>query len=110
MGWTQKNQEGSASVVPPELEKEYDQVKKDSLPKVQKEANDGVRPFKTVDFQPVKSPNIYEAEFGVKEEDVIFHFWPWNYHMLERQGHRTPEFPKGFQIKLLEALEDSFEL
>ena len=109
MSWTQKDQDGSRSDVPPELEKEYEKAKADSLPRVQKEAGEGVRPFKQVDVQPVRSPKLYEAEFGVKGEDVIFHFWPWNYHVAEKQGHRTPDFPRGFETFLVKALGDAFE-
>lgn len=93
--------------------KEYDEAKK-SLPVVQKEADAGVRPFSTVEFQPIKGVNTFEAEFGVKGDDVIFHFWPWGYHDVERSNEnvanarRLPIFEKGFEDKLKKVLAKTF--
>lgn len=87
----------------------FDEVKRASLPVVQKEADGGVRPFKTVELQPVKGVNTFEAEFGVKGEDVIFHVWPWGYHDADRkEGARLPEFKKGFDQVLKAAMGKVF--
>lgn len=85
-----------------------DEAKKE-LPVVQREADGGVRPFETVQYQPIQGVGIFEAEFGVKKEDVIFHFWPWGYHASERAGEsRRPTFRKGFDQELKKAVEGEF--
>jgi hypothetical protein len=111
MGWTAQDMQSRNTVgVTADQEKAFEQAKQEALPVVQKEADEGVRPFKPVDFQPVKSPGLYEAEFGVKGEDVIFHFWPWNYHLAEKQGQRPPNFPRSFETYLVQAMGDAFEV
>lgn len=92
MNWTEQ-QAGSrkATEVSEAKAKLFEEVKKD-LPVVQKEADGGVRPFKPVQLQPVKGVHTFEGEFGIKDEDVIFHFWPWGYHDAERNGERPPMF------------------
>lgn len=110
MSWTEQ-QTATRDIVDVDKAKArlFDEVKKESLPVVQKEADGGVRPFKTVQFQPVKGVRTFEAEFGVKGDDVIFHVWPWGYHEKDRDdGHRLPEFPKDFEQTLKKAMGKVF--
>jgi hypothetical protein len=96
--------------VSPELEKEYEKAKKETLPRVVKESDEGVRPFIPVEFQPVRSPEHYESEFGVKGNDIIFHFWPWNYHLNEKSDRPTRSFARGFETFLVQAMGDAFDI
>lgn len=89
--------------------KVLDEERGTSLPVIVKEADAGVRPFAQVELQPVKSPGIYEGEFGVKGSDLIFHFWPSGYHAAERRGAATPKFDPHFEAKLKEAFDGIFE-
>lgn len=59
--------------------------------------------FEPLNFQPVISPDIYEAEFAVKNEDIIFHFWPFGYKLAEESKHRLPKFSKIF-LKNIETI------
>lgn len=78
-----------------------DEVKKASMPIVQKESEGGVRPFDTVKFQPVKGVGTFEAEFGIKGDDVIFHIWPYGYHDADRkEGQVLPKFIPAFEATL----------
>lgn len=89
-----------------------DEVKKTSLPIVQKEADAGARPIAQVQFQPVKATNTFEAEFGVKGEDLLFHFWPYGYHDVERYNDgldsamckSLPKFKSDFEKLLSESM------
>lgn len=85
------------------------EVRKESLPVVQKEASSGVRPFEKVDFQPIKGVNTFEAEFGVKGEDVIYHVWPWGYHEADRKkDERLPSFKRDFEKVLSQVMASVF--
>ena len=79
------------------------------LPTIVKESDSGQKPFTPVQLQPVKSPGIYEAEFGVKDSDVIFHFWPSGYHVAERRGVAAPKFLPGFEVALGKVMGDVFD-
>lgn len=102
MGWTEREvATGKETDVTTAKAQLLDEVKKSSLPIVQKEADGGVRPFETVKLQPVRATDTFEAEFGVKGEDVIFHIWPWNYHVADRkEGTVLPKFRKDFETIL----------
>lgn len=56
--------------------------------------------FDPILFQPVRGPGVYEGEFGAKENDIIFHFWPDKYHFLDAQGKQPPVFNKKFKPTL----------
>ena len=92
----------------PERGKSLDDTKSELLPLAQKEAAAGAKPIQPIDFQPVKSPGNYEAEFAVKDDDVIFHFWPWGYHDAERRGTALPRFSKDFIEKLSASMAKTF--
>lgn len=59
-------------------------------------------------FQPVISPGNYEGEFGVKKNDIIFHFWPHGYHEAEDKRLAKPRFSSKFLSSLKTVVEDSF--
>jgi hypothetical protein len=90
-------------------EAQYDADKKESLPILEKEAKQGMKGFKPIKFQPVHSIGIFEAEFGVKNQDLIFHFWPDGYHQAERDKRVTPRFPKNIGSILLENMSKVFD-
>jgi hypothetical protein len=87
---------------------EYDQAKAEGLPVVTKEAEGGIKPLDPVKFQPVRSPGIFEAEFGVKGKDLIFHFWPDGYHKADRNSLAPPAFKKDFLQRLTKTMVDTF--
>lgn len=110
MGWLEKNTEtNQVSEADASRSKLLSEVKKGSLPTIRKEAGEGYKPFEQVAFQPVKSPGIYEAEFGVKGPDLLFHFWPYGYHLADAQGKAVPRFPKDFLPKLKKVMGETFE-
>jgi hypothetical protein len=93
MNWVEQNQEtGRSSNATLDKVKEYEAEKKATLPTVQKEAAKGELPFETIKFVPVRSPGIYEGEFGPKNGDLVFHIWPYGYRQAEREGKVKPRF------------------
>lgn len=109
MTWMRQDSEThEVSGVDREKEAIYEKAKAEGLPIVTKESESGVKPFETMKFQPVRSPGIYEAEFGVKGKDLIFHFWPDGYHKAERDEKRVPEFKKNFFSMLSKAMGGIF--
>ncbi len=85
-----------------------DNVKKENLSIVQKEADDGVRPFETVHFQPIKGIDTFEAEFGVKGDDVVIHIWPYGYHDADRDSGPLPNFNRSFESFLRRLVSNAF--
>jgi len=77
-------------------------------PILQKDAAKGEVPFAPVKLQPVKSPGIYEGEFGIKDGDLLFHFWPYGYGLAKRGGLASPRFKGNFEKALKDAMEVSF--
>lgn len=112
MGWTEREVEtGKEMDVTAAKARMLDEVRRASLPIVQKEADSGVRPFETVKLQPVRATDTFEAEFGVKGNDIIFHFWPWNYHAADRkEGAVLPKFRKEFETILRAAFGQVYEI
>lgn len=111
MPWTEKDPKSSNGTHSPSDERAQllSKTKEEFLPIAVKEASAGDKGIDQVDFQPVKSPGTYEAEFAVKGDDVIFHFWPWGYHDAERRGETTPRFKRGFQDSLMKAMSQAFD-
>jgi hypothetical protein len=109
MSWTEQDHK-SKTVIPmtKEREQHLEQEKNSVLPIIQKESEE-TKPFDPMKFQPVHSPGIYEAEFAVKDKDIIFHFWPWGYHEAERSNKTTPRFPSAFENALKLAMYESFK-
>jgi hypothetical protein len=109
MSWLEQDvKTGKQAHVAPPKARELDQVKAESLPVIEKEADRGQRPFETIKFQPVRSPGIYEAEFAAKEEDLIFHFWPYGYRKAKRAGTAAPWFNKKFEPTLTTSMKKVF--
>jgi hypothetical protein len=110
MSWLEKNVETNAvGKTDAARSKILDEAREENLPTIQKEANAGTKPFIPVQLQPVKSPGIYEAEFGVKGQDVIFHFWPSGYHAAEHRGVAPPRFAAGFEATLKKVMGEVFD-
>lgn len=111
MPWTEKDPKSANGTHSATNERAQllSKTKEEFLPIAAKEASSGDKGIQTVEFQPVKSPGTYEAEFAVKGEDVIFHFWPWGYHDAERRGETLPRFKKGFQASLAKAMSEAFD-
>jgi hypothetical protein len=110
MSWLEKNTETNEVAAPNAAREQIlDEARAEGLPTIKKEADAGVKPFATVQLQPVKSPGIYEAEFGVKDADVIFHFWPSGYHAAERRGAAAPRFKDGFEAAVKKVMGDTFD-
>jgi hypothetical protein len=99
---------GNVGVATSDQVKEYEDEKATSLPVIEKESENGAKPFKPIEFQPVESPGIYEAEFGVKGEDVIFHFWPHGYRKAAALGKTTPHFLKDFRQHVATVMLEDF--
>lgn len=112
MSWTEREVATGKEVdVTADKARMLDEVRKSSLPIVQKESESGVRPFETVKLQPVKGIGTFEAEFGLKGDDVIFHFWPYGYHDADRnEGMALPQFPKNFMKILNDAMAKVFNI
>jgi hypothetical protein len=91
-----------------EKERERDRARDENLPIVQSQAAKGKLPFNPVRLTPVKSPGIYEGEFGSKDGDVILHFWPYGYHQAERDRLAAPRFVGDFPEKLKAVMEREF--
>lgn len=108
MSWVAQDSSRMPVAVDAQKKNEYDKAKAESLPAITKEAEGGVRPVEPVKFQPVRSPGIYEAEFGVKEKDIIFHFWPDGYHNADRDGRAIPAFKKDFLKNLTLSMHEIF--
>jgi hypothetical protein len=90
-------------------EKLLNEVKKESLPIIVKEADSGNKTVVPIKFQPVQSPGIFEAEFGVKDGDLIYHFWPWGLHAADKSSRGRPAFKVGFGKALAEVMTASYK-
>ena len=109
-GWTEQDMETrKVSKADAERASLLDLVKKENLPTIKKEAESGGPGFKPIDFQPIRSPGIYEAEFAVKEKDIIFHFFPHGYARAAHQNLATPPFKPGFLKVVKEQLALVFD-
>lgn len=72
-------------------------------------AKDPDKVIEPVHFQPVKSPGNYEAEFAIKDGDVIFHFWPYGFHEAQVREQTPPRFKRGFHQFLVSAMASAFD-
>lgn len=88
--------------------KAYDEASAELKPVLEREEQQGAKPIEPLEFQPVRSPGIYEAEFAKKNDDLIFHFWPYGYHTAERAGIATPRFIPEFDTGLRKSFSDVF--
>lgn len=92
------------SIVDDKRAKELDTEKETSIPAIESEPS--YKTFDPIRPQPIISPKIYEAEFLVKGNDVIFHFWPHGYHEADDLNKILPRFPKMFQSILKESMSE----
>jgi flavodoxin len=107
MNWV-KRQNDTVETVSGDSAKAYEQTKAEYLPVAEKESNSGAKAFEQIQFQSVLSPGIYEAEFGTKGKDLLFHFWPWGYHEAERARRALPRFLVVFEEAFRGAMESVF--
>lgn len=109
MHWIEKEQD-SRHITAADTERSalLDKVKKESLPTVKKEAENGAPQFQPLELQHLRSPGIYEGEFGPKNEDLIFHFFPHGYTQAAHEGKRPPNFKPGFKEKLQVVMGETF--
>lgn len=107
--WHERDQKtGHQGIASEEKARELDAAKKEQLPSLATETS-GVRPFEQIRFQPVHAHGLFDAEFAVKGKDIIFHFWPYEFHKAQKEmWTRDPKFPKQFPDKLKEAMKKSF--
>jgi len=107
--WLEKDQE-TKSIKGADMERtmELNKERESSFPVISKETQKGAPPFDPVSFMPVIGTDIYEAEFAVKGSDIIFHFWPYNYHSADAAGKAPPAFKSGFQAQLKKTFESLF--
>ncbi len=108
MNWVEQKSQTRENVEVTEAKAKLLNEAKKELPVVQKEADGGVRPFQAIAFTPIQGVGKFEAEFGVKGDDVIFHFWPWGYHTKEREGSRLPSFEKVLDSVIKEEFPKAF--
>jgi len=91
--WSERSSDGKVQSA---QSSERDAAKQVLAPFAEKEADQGVKPFDPINFQEVLSPENYEAEFAMKEDDIIFHIWPWKLHEADKNGRVRPRFKKDF--------------
>ena len=109
MNWIESSNAGqSVGSVDAERAKVLDLAREEKLPVIEKEAATGVKSLDPLKFQPVHSPGIYEAEFAMKGDDIIFHFWPWGYHKSDRNGEKTPRLSRNFPAVLSQVFTNLF--
>lgn len=109
MNWVEQDQEtGNRHTAPASRAAVLEETKKDTLPVVQKEAEKGKLPFEPVHLTPVRSPGIYEGEFGSKDGDLFFHFWPYGYRQAEREGKARPRFRADIEQILDKTMAEVF--
>lgn len=106
MSWSVKTT-GVAEVKTAEKPAEYDAAKKELLPAAERESGKD-KALQPIEFQPVKSPNNYEAEFARKDGDVLFHFWPWGYHEAQDSQKFLPRFRPHFETFLRASLAETY--
>lgn len=114
MNWLEKDSSSQAvGAVSASRSKTLDKVRDESLPVVAKQVSRGELPLDPVRLQPVKSPGIYEGEFGQKDfleelgggktqlrKDIVFHFWPYGYGEALRANLAKPKLVDDFPHKL----------
>jgi hypothetical protein len=107
-GWTERETESrKEKEVSPQKAAELDAARDKDLPVIQKEAA-GAKLFDQIKFQPVRAYGYFDAEFAVKDGNIIFHFWPHGFHEAQQVGKRIPDFPVAFESKLNQAMSHAF--
>lgn len=108
MSWTELNQ-ATREQLPMTREREVllNEVKHASRPALVKEVDQGKKEFEPIRFFEVRSP-YFEAEFGQRYNDIVFHFWPHGFKKAEEAGAPRPAFLKGMQNAIRTSLIDTF--
>lgn len=107
MNWVEQEHQSRTSIaVTDAREKILNEEKAKSFPVIAKETATGDKPVDPIQFQPVRSPGLFEAEFAKRGNDVIFHFWPWGLHEADRLGKPRPGFQPGFKRELQAVFTD----
>jgi hypothetical protein len=110
MNWIeQESRSNTLSVADQERARLLDMVKKETLPTIKREEEEGAPEFQPLDFTHIKSPGIFEGEFGAKNKDLLFHFWPYGHSQAHREGKRPPNFKPAFKPALKAAMCEVFE-
>lgn len=108
MSWIERDiKTNKDAVANSERAQVLDKERATSLPTIVKEASE-IRPFEPVRPQPVISPGIFEGEFLIKKNDIVFHFWPYGYHEADRKSLAAPKFHKKFPAVLASVMRDTF--
>jgi hypothetical protein len=108
MNWVEQDSDRKVSTADSDRAALLDKVKLESHPIIKNEATNGAPDFKPLDFTPVRSPGIFEGEFGSKNFDLIFHFFPYGYGQAHRDGRAAPRFKPDFKSKLERVMGDTF--
>lgn len=92
---------------------EYDKESSEGIPKIMKEWETvdkglGGKPIDPIHFQEVLGPKIFEGEYGVRGEDIIFHLWPYGYHQAMDDNKFPPKFHKNFKGQLVVSVAKVF--
>jgi hypothetical protein len=91
-----------------EREALLNEVRKEVRPLIVHEVDQGDKGIEPVEFKEVKSPGLFEAQFGKKYNDVVMHFWPWGFHLAEKRGEPRPAFRAGMRAALELAIFDVY--
>lgn len=109
MSWTEKKSEDNViQQTVSQRTAELAQARDEVLPLATAEIAAGDKSIDPIDFQPVRSPGNYDAEFALKGDDLIFHFWPSGFHEAQRNNHTPPRFKRGFTFHLVRVMSDTF--
>jgi hypothetical protein len=106
MHWVEQNPKTRITSVPNEQRTEQlNQAVGESLPAIHAEVATGVKGLEPISLKPFRCPEgKFEGEFGTKDGDLIFHFWPYGYYQAEHDGTALPAFDRIFTRKLLEEI------
>lgn len=109
MNWVEQDVDsGKLTTADAARAKVLDKVREENLPVIEKQAEKGQLPFNAIKRQPVRSPGNYEAEFLRKDDDLVFHVWPYGYEKAKRAGIAVPRFAPKFESILKSVMEKSF--
>lgn len=75
---------------------------------VLEKAGDTKQNIEALKFTKVLGPDTFDAEFGVKGDDAILHFWSAGSTVMVKNGKAPFPFPKHFMEKLNDALKAEF--
>jgi len=91
-----------------EREALLNEVRNSVRPVITREVDRGDKGIEPVQFKEVRSPGLFEAQFARKQNDVVFHFWPWGFALAEKRGEPRPAFQPGMRVQIREAFVDIY--